>query len=55
MRGMVPVMKGDEGEAGEREERERETAKYFRAMHFSTESRVDAVDMLTDAENGAPS
>jgi len=44
-------MKGDDGEAGEREKRE--TAKYFRAMYFSTESRVHAVDMLTDAENGA--
>jgi len=27
------------------------TARYFRAMHFSTESRVHAADVLTDAEN----
>lgn len=33
-----------------------ETARYFRAMHFFTESRVHAADMVTDAENaGAPS
>lgn len=32
-----------------------ETARYFRAVHFFTESRVHAADVLTDAENaGAP-
>lgn len=45
--------KGGEGETGERQ-RVR-PGRYFRAMHFFTESRVHAADMLTDAENaGAP-